>query len=179
MGEDADVGKDWREERGTTKEEMIELNGHEFEHHQLNGHEFEWTLGDGEGQGNLACYSPWGSKSWTWLSRWMTTTRSGDFPDHTSAENAPCRSKESYVKGCFTQTPFWENPSCLSDMCLHMGRLWDVPNMANQNDWPKENQKKCPIKIIQTAMRDDSATQGLSLWVFLYVYPHVGCSFSS
>ena len=24
-------------------------------HHQLNGHEFEQTLGDGEGQGNLAC----------------------------------------------------------------------------------------------------------------------------
>ena len=24
-------------------------------HHQLNGHEFEQTLGDGEGQGRLAC----------------------------------------------------------------------------------------------------------------------------
>ena len=31
-------------------------------HHQLNGHEFEWTLGDGEGQGSLACFSPWGHK---------------------------------------------------------------------------------------------------------------------
>ena len=29
-------------------------------HHQLNGHEFLQTLGDGEGQGNLACCSPWG-----------------------------------------------------------------------------------------------------------------------
>ena len=28
-------------------------------HHQLNGHEFEQTLGDGEGQGSLACCSPW------------------------------------------------------------------------------------------------------------------------
>ena len=28
-------------------------------HHQLNGHEFEATLVDGEGQGSLACYSPW------------------------------------------------------------------------------------------------------------------------
>ena len=26
------------------------------------GHEFEQTLGDGEGQGNLACCSPWGRK---------------------------------------------------------------------------------------------------------------------
>ena len=31
-------------------------------HHQLNGYEFEQTLGDGEGQGNLACCRPWGCK---------------------------------------------------------------------------------------------------------------------
>ena len=31
-------------------------------HHQLNGHEFKQTLGDGEGQGSLACFSPWDCK---------------------------------------------------------------------------------------------------------------------
>ena len=31
-------------------------------HHRLNGHEFEQTLGDGEGQGSLACCSLWGHK---------------------------------------------------------------------------------------------------------------------
>ena len=31
-------------------------------YHQLNGHEFEQTLGDSEGQGSLACCSPWGRK---------------------------------------------------------------------------------------------------------------------
>ena len=31
-------------------------------HHQLYGHEFEQALGDGEGQGSLACCSPWGRK---------------------------------------------------------------------------------------------------------------------
>ena len=31
-------------------------------HHRLNGHEFEQALGDGEGQGGLACCSPWGHK---------------------------------------------------------------------------------------------------------------------
>jgi len=31
-------------------------------HHQLNGHEFKQTLGCGEGQRSLACYSPWGQK---------------------------------------------------------------------------------------------------------------------
>ena len=29
---------------------------------RLNGHEFEHALGDGEGQGSLACCSPWGHK---------------------------------------------------------------------------------------------------------------------
>ena len=33
-------------------------------HHRLNGHEFEQALGDGEGQGSLACCSPWGHKEW-------------------------------------------------------------------------------------------------------------------
>ena len=31
-------------------------------HHWLDGHEFEWTLGVGDGQGGLACCSPWGHK---------------------------------------------------------------------------------------------------------------------
>ena len=31
-------------------------------HHRLNGHEFGQTLGDSDGQGGLACYSPWGCK---------------------------------------------------------------------------------------------------------------------
>ena len=31
-------------------------------HHQLDGHEFELSSGDSDGQGGLACYSPWGQK---------------------------------------------------------------------------------------------------------------------
>ena len=31
-------------------------------HHQLDGHEFEQALRAGDGQGSLACYSPWGLK---------------------------------------------------------------------------------------------------------------------
>ena len=31
-------------------------------HHWLNGHEFEQALGAGDGQGSLACCSPWGCK---------------------------------------------------------------------------------------------------------------------
>ena len=49
-------------------------------------------------------------------------------------------------------------------------RLW---TKQIKNDWPKETQKKCPIKVIQTVtrwLRD-------SLWVYMYVYPHVLYSF--
>ena len=31
-------------------------------HHEFNGHEFEQALGVGDGQGSLACCSPWGCK---------------------------------------------------------------------------------------------------------------------
>ena len=31
-------------------------------HHQLDGHEFEQALGFGDGQGGLACCSPWDHK---------------------------------------------------------------------------------------------------------------------
>ena len=31
-------------------------------HHRLDGHEFEQAAGAGDGQGSLACYSPWGHK---------------------------------------------------------------------------------------------------------------------
>ena len=39
-------------------------------HHWLNGHEFEQALGVGDGQGGLACYSPWVTRSWTRVSDW-------------------------------------------------------------------------------------------------------------
>ena len=54
---DPNAGKDWRqEEKGMTEDEMV------GRHHQLNGHEFEQALGVGDGQGSLACCSPWGHK---------------------------------------------------------------------------------------------------------------------
>ena len=40
----------------TTEDEMVGW------HHQLDGHEFEQALGVGDGQGSLACCSPWGSQ---------------------------------------------------------------------------------------------------------------------
>ena len=57
IGKVPDTGKDWRqEEKGTTEDKTVGW------HHRLNGHEFEQTPGDSEGQGILACWSPWGCK---------------------------------------------------------------------------------------------------------------------
>ena len=57
IGKDPDAGKDWRqEEKGTTEDEMVGW------HHQLDELEFEQAPGVGDGQGSLACYSPWDHK---------------------------------------------------------------------------------------------------------------------
>ena len=67
-GKDPDAGKDWRqEEKGMTADEMVGW------HHRLNGHEFEQAPGDSEGQGSLACCSPWVAKNRTQLSDWTAT----------------------------------------------------------------------------------------------------------
>ena len=70
IGKDPDAGKDWRQEqKGMTEDEMVGW------YHWLKGHEFEQALGDGEGQGSLECYSPWGHKeldTTEWLN-WTVT----------------------------------------------------------------------------------------------------------
>ena len=53
---DPDARKDGGQEKGATQDEMVGW------HHRLNGHEFEQVLGVGDGQGSLACCSPWGRK---------------------------------------------------------------------------------------------------------------------
>ena len=70
IGKDPDAEKDWeQEEKGMTEDEMVGW------HHRLDGHEFEQAPGVGDGQGSLACCSPWGHKeldttewlNWVWV----------------------------------------------------------------------------------------------------------------
>ena len=49
-----DAGKDWEQKEKSTSED--EVAGW---HHRCSGHELGQTLGDGEGQGGLACCSLW------------------------------------------------------------------------------------------------------------------------
>ena len=66
IGKDSDAGRDWgQEEKGTTEDEMAGWR------HWLDGREFEWTLGDGDGQGGLACCDSWGCKELDTTERWI------------------------------------------------------------------------------------------------------------
>ena len=57
IGKDPNAGKDQgQEEKRETEDEMVGW------YHQLNEHELEQTPGDSEGQGSLACCSPWDCK---------------------------------------------------------------------------------------------------------------------
>ena len=53
IGKDPDAGKDWRQEKATTEDEMVGW------HDWLHGREFEQAPGEGDGQGSLAGYSLW------------------------------------------------------------------------------------------------------------------------
>ena len=69
IGKDPDAGKDWRqEEKGTTEDEMVGWD------HWLDGHEFKQALGAGDGQGSLACYSPWGCEEKDTTGDWINWT---------------------------------------------------------------------------------------------------------
>ena len=67
---DPDAGKDWRlEEKGTTEDEMVGCITNSID-------EFESTLGIGDGQGSLVCYSQWNHKvrhDWVTEQNWWST----------------------------------------------------------------------------------------------------------
>ena len=67
-GKDPDAGKDWRrEEKGTAEDEMVRW------HHWLDQHESEQAPGVDDGQGSLACFSPWGHKE-SDMTEWLNWT---------------------------------------------------------------------------------------------------------
>ena len=69
IGKDPDAGKNWRqEEKGIT--EMVAW------HHRFDGPEFEQAPGVGDGQGSLACCSPWGRKE-SDTTEWLNNDEKG------------------------------------------------------------------------------------------------------
>ena len=89
IGKDLDVVKDWRqEEKGMTEDEMAGWN------YWLAGHEFEQALGVGNGQGSLACCSPWGSKE-SDTTEWLNWTEL----NQSKRGSSPYSSLDSFIRG--------------------------------------------------------------------------------
>ena len=83
IGKDPYAGKDWRqEEKGTTEGEMVGW------HHWLDGHVFEQTSGVGDGQGSLACCSPWGRKE-SVTTEWLNSLVPELFLSHIAWQTTP------------------------------------------------------------------------------------------
>ena len=65
---DLDAGKNrGQEEKGLTEDELVGW------HHWLKEYESEQAPGVGDGQGSLACYSPWGRKELD-MTKWLNWT---------------------------------------------------------------------------------------------------------
>ena len=69
---DPDAGKDWKQEKRMTEDEMVAW------HHQLDAHEFKQAPGVGDGQGSLVWGSPWGCKETTERLNWYIHTWNKD-----------------------------------------------------------------------------------------------------
>ena len=82
---DSDSGKDWRqEEKGMTEDAMIGW------HQWFSGHEFQQALEDNEGQGSLACCSPWIHKE-------------SDMPQRLNSNNNPLKTSLTTKAHFFTK----------------------------------------------------------------------------
>ena len=71
IGKDPDAGKDWKQKKGATEDEMVGWN------HWLNGHEFEQVPGVGEGQGSMECWVFGVTKTQPGLSTWTELNWTG------------------------------------------------------------------------------------------------------
>ena len=111
---DPDAGKDWRqEEKGATKDETVGW------HHRLNGHELEQAWGDGEGQGSLACCSPWGCKESDTTERpnnksersWSQKTSYASIHTSRASQSIKTETDERWLRPC----GWWCKGWCLQD----------------------------------------------------------------
>ena len=123
IGKDSDARKDWRqEEKGTIEDEVVGW------HHWLKGHEFEQALGVGDGQGSLACCSPWGCKESD------TTEQLSNLTEQ--KKQSWDLLQEKIWENIFMTTRYWLNPvyvlSCCSRFWLFT-TLWAIACQAPQS----------------------------------------------
>ena len=104
-GKGLDAGKDrGQEEKGATEDKMVGW------HHQLHKHEFEQTLGDSEGQGRLACYSPRAHKELD-TTKWLKNKVANEGFIQWRDLNFKCHKKHSFhsLKRKYLGTSLWSS----------------------------------------------------------------------
>ena len=110
-----DAGKGWRQkEKGMIDGEMVGWR------HWLSGHEFEQVLGDGEGQGGLACCSPWDHKKLD-TTRWLNNNN-----------------KHSQLEGC---------PILPVAQSLYAWQVIVTPRLLFWQNLPKPGLDTCGVKV--------------------------------
>ena len=97
---DPDAEKDWRQEKGTTEDEMVGWP------HWLDGHEFEQAPGVSDGQGGLACCGSCGRQLLDTIEQLNWTVCTHQF--------VVCFIRVLYW--CINSTTTWE----IQDACLHV-----------------------------------------------------------
>ena len=175
------TGKDWgQKEKRASEDEMAGW------HHRCDGHELGQTSGDGEGQGGLACCSPWGRKELdmngrlnnnnitehlpnsiyavcsviTWLSHLILMTILG-CKDH---QFLCCTSEKSWSTLYTTLVPHW--PRCRPGLCLDF-----APDFVTVNTLSKP---ELPTSTWQTHI---GSCQLLITTVSCYCHPQVSKQF--
>ena len=121
IGKDPHAGKDWRQKKKrATEDEAVGW------HHRLNGHEFEQTPGDSEGQGSLACCSPWGCKELGMT--WGLNNNNKELLRKSAINYRWNLSFNIFWKNCkkdtnYFKTPFWKSMHASLEvmLCWHQG----------------------------------------------------------
>ena len=117
-------------------------------HHELNGHEFEQTPGVGDGQGGLACCSPWGHKKSDMPERLKNSNRGYQCPkaacDPTQTEPVRrcCRRSVS------PQINLEHSPPCRS-LC------WAHSSLKERNE-KKEGKKGSSVRAVCADVKESS-----------------------
>ena len=108
LRQDPGAGKDWRQkDKGVSEDELVGW------HQRLNGREFEQAPEDSEGQGSLACCSPWGRKELD-MTYWLNDNNHQRH--YTVCPSNPAHS--SCPWGCLgqqTESQCWGHRHALSD----------------------------------------------------------------
>ena len=116
IGKVPDAGKDWGQKKKRASED--EMAG---QHHWCNEHELGKTLGDGEGQEGLACWSPWGRKE-------LDTTE-----------------KQQQLRGYRLETCFLPHAPLSLEGCLGVLMTWKLAFSRASNPRERAGRKPCAL----------------------------------